>query len=103
MHSNMTVVRYRMNEERVRPARSGDPVVDRHGRMIGWVTSSSSDSEGCLVGQAYIVSKHSDPGAQLGIFQAASDKHELMRSELQLGDRVQLHAWAEVLPRFRRP
>ena len=102
VQNDVKVIRYRMNEGHVRPPRSGDPVVDRRGRMIGWVTSSASDSAGGLIGQAYVSQKHSKPGTTIGIFQAASDKQEPPRSDLKLGDRVQLHSWAEVLPRFMR-
>jgi glycine hydroxymethyltransferase len=47
------VVRFRFTEKGVRMAHSSDPVMDKRGRVIGWVTSCAVDSEGYLTGQAY--------------------------------------------------
>lgn len=48
------VVRFRFNEQRVRMAHNGDPVMDKDGRQIGWVTSCAIDSERFLTGLAYV-------------------------------------------------
>jgi glycine hydroxymethyltransferase len=48
------VVRFRFSEKGVRMAHNGDPVVDKRGKAIGWVTSCAVDAEGYLTGQAYL-------------------------------------------------
>ncbi len=48
------VVRFRFDEQRVRMAHNSDPVSDKDGRNIGWVTSCAVDSERFLTGQAFV-------------------------------------------------
>ena len=48
------VVRFRFDDQRVRMAHNGDPVVDKDGKSIGWVTSCAVDGERFLTGQAYL-------------------------------------------------
>lgn len=48
------VVRFRFDEQRVRMAHNGDPVLDASGKPIGWVTSCAVDAERFLTGQAYV-------------------------------------------------
>jgi glycine hydroxymethyltransferase len=48
------VVRFRFDEPRVRMAHNGDPVVDKDGKNVGWVTSCAVDSERFLTGQAFV-------------------------------------------------
>jgi glycine hydroxymethyltransferase len=52
------VVRFRFDDQRVRVAHNGDPVVDKDGKSIGWVTSCAVDSERFLTGQAYVDLAH---------------------------------------------
>jgi glycine cleavage system aminomethyltransferase T len=47
-------VRFRFDDQRVRMAHNGDPVVDANGERIGWVTSCAIDRERFLTGQAYL-------------------------------------------------
>ena len=47
------VIRFRFDDQRVRMAHNGDPVV-ADGRRIGFVTSCAIDSERFLTGQAYL-------------------------------------------------
>ncbi len=42
------VVRFRFAEKGVRMAHNGDPVLDKRGKVIGWVTSCAVDAEGYL-------------------------------------------------------
>jgi glycine hydroxymethyltransferase len=65
------VVRFRFSEKGVRMAHNGDPVVDRRGRVVGWVTSCAIDSEGYLTGLAYVDLKSAEEGAALLIYQSA--------------------------------
>lgn len=47
-------VRFRFDDQRVRMAHNGDPVVNASGERIGWVTSCAIDAERFLTGQAYL-------------------------------------------------
>jgi glycine hydroxymethyltransferase len=97
--SLMTVIRFRMNERGVQPPKQGDPVVNRRGRCIGWVTSCAADSQGCLVGMAYLEKRHAEVGSSIGVFNLKR-KPKAEVSTIQLGDEVLLHNWATILPRF---
>jgi len=48
------VIRFRFDEQRVRVAHGGDPVMNKDGKRIGFVTSCAVDSERFLTGQAFI-------------------------------------------------
>jgi len=63
------VVRFRFDEQSVRMAHNGDPVVNANGERIGWVTSCAVDAERFLTGQAYVDLKHAAEGTALGIHQ----------------------------------
>ena len=52
------VVRFRFPEKGVRMAHNGDPLLDKRGRVIGWVTSCAADMEGTLTGQAFVELKY---------------------------------------------
>ena len=63
------VVRFRFDEPRVRMAHNGDPVVDKEGKSLGWVTSCAVDAERFLTGQAYVALSHTVEGTPLFIHQ----------------------------------
>ena len=94
------VVRFRFTEKGVRVAHPGDPVLDKRGRVIGWVTSCALDSDGLLTGQAYIELKSSEKGTLLFIYQGAPDKPGLSPSGMKYGDRSVLPTPAVVVRRF---
>ena len=94
------VVRFRFDEQRVRMAHPGDPVMDANGRVIGTVTSCAADSEGYLLGQAYVGLKYAEEGTPIYIFQGAPDKTNKAPAELDMGDRVTLPGAAKILRRF---
>lgn len=94
------VVRFRFDDKGVRMAHTGDPVVDRRGRVIGKVTSCAVDSEGYLLGQAYVDLKYSEQGTPIAIFQSAPQKAGKAPAELNVGDRVAIPTPATVLSRF---
>jgi glycine hydroxymethyltransferase len=94
------VVRFRFTEKGVRMAHNGDPVMDKRGWVIGWVTSCAVDSDGLLTGQAYVELKSSEPGSAVMIYQGAPDKSGKAPAELLLGDRATLPTLATVLSRF---
>jgi glycine hydroxymethyltransferase len=95
------LVRFRIEEERARLPHQGDVVVNRKGRVVGAVTSASIDTEGRLVGLAYLQTQYSDRGTRLGIFQLESRSWaDKPLTELKTGDRVQLHDDITVIRRF---
>lgn len=94
------VVRFRFNEKGVRMAHGGDPVLDKRGRVIGWVTSCAVDSEGYLTGQAYVELKSAEEGTPLYIYQSAPDKPGKPPAELKPGDKATLPTPATVISRF---
>lgn len=94
------VVRFRFSEKGVRMAHNGDPVADRRGRVVGWVTSCAIDTEGYLTGQAYVDLKSADEGATLLIYQSAPQSAGKAPADLVLGDRVSLPGLAIVISRF---
>jgi glycine hydroxymethyltransferase len=94
------VVRFRFDEKGVRMAHSGDPVIDKRGRVTGWVTSCAVDQEGFLTGQAYVELKNADEGSLLYIYQSAPEKAGKAPAELKPGDKAVLPTSATVISRF---
>ena len=66
------VVRFRFDEQRVRMAHPGDPVVSTNGDRIGWVTSCAIDGERFLTGQAYLENDYTREGTPIGVYQGGN-------------------------------
>jgi glycine hydroxymethyltransferase len=66
------VVRFRFDEQRVRMAHNGDPVVNASGERIGWVTSCAVDAERFLTGQAYLENAYTTEGTSIFIHQGGA-------------------------------
>jgi glycine hydroxymethyltransferase len=96
------VVRFRFSEKGVRMAHSLDPVLDKRGRVIGWVTSCAVDSDGYLTGQAFIDLKSAQEGAPIYIYQSAAKEPGKAPAELKPGDRGVLPSLALVISRFKK-
>jgi glycine hydroxymethyltransferase len=64
-----TVIRFRFDEQRVRMAHNGDPVVNANGERVGWVTSCAIDADRFLTGQAYLQNEYTKEGTPIGIHQ----------------------------------
>ena len=94
------VVRFRFNEKGVRGAHSGDPVIDRRGHVIGWVTSCAIDSEGFWTGQAFVDLKNAEDGTPIFIYQGAPKSTGKPPAEMQMGDRANLPSQATIVSRF---
>jgi glycine hydroxymethyltransferase len=94
------VVRFRFPEKGVRMAHNGDPLLDKRGRVIGWVTSCAADMDGTLTGQAYVELKYASEGTHIFIYQSAPDKAGPAPVEMKLGDKGLLPTEAVVLSRF---
>jgi glycine hydroxymethyltransferase len=96
------VTRFRFDEKGVRMAHGGDPVVDRKGRVIGFVTSCAVDKEGYLLGQAYLQTKYLAEGTPIAVYQGSPKDAGPAPAALKPGDKVTLPTPATVLTRFPR-
>jgi glycine hydroxymethyltransferase len=94
------VIRFRFNEKGVRMAHEGDPVMEKRGRVVGWVTSCAIDKDGFLTGQAFLDEKYTAVGTPIFVFQGAPTKMGKPPAELETGDRVPLPSQAAVISRF---
>jgi glycine hydroxymethyltransferase len=97
------VVRFRFTEKGVRMAHNGDPLLDKRGRVIGWVTSCAADMEATLTGQAFVELKYAFEGTPIFVYQSAPQKAGPAPSEMKLGDKGLLPGEALVVSRFPRP
>jgi glycine hydroxymethyltransferase len=98
----MEVTRFRMNDRGVRMPKTGDPVVNKKGQAIGWVTSAAVDVDGVILGLAYVQSRYAKPGDEIGIFNVPAKPaiEKSNKAELAPGDKVSLPDAAALLPRF---
>jgi glycine hydroxymethyltransferase len=94
------VARFRFNEKGVRMAHNGDPVIDRRGKVIGWVTSCAVDAEGYLTGLASVDLKTAEEGTLVMIYQSAPDKAGKAPAEMKPGDRALIPTAATIVSRF---
>ena len=94
------VCRFQFPEKGVRMAHNGDPVLDKRGRVIGWVTSCAADKDGKLTGQAYVELKYAVEGTQIFIYQSAQKEPGPAPAELKLGDKGLVPTEALVVSRF---
>jgi glycine hydroxymethyltransferase len=94
------VARFRFTEKGVRMAHGGDPVLDKRGKVIGWVTSCAVDQEGFLTGQAFVELKSAEEGTPVFIYQGAPDKPGKAPAEMTPGDKALLPVAATILSRF---
>ncbi len=81
-------------------AHGGDPVIDKKGRVIGWVTSCAVDSNGFLTGLAFVEQKNTDEGTPILVYQSAPDKAGKAPIEMKVGDKALLPTPATVVSRF---
>ena len=99
----MEVIRFQIEEKGVRVPKPEDAVTDSRGRVIGQVTSCAMDTEGYLVGQAYVDKRHADEGTEINIFpHPTREAWDKPYEELEVGDRLLLHAEAKVVSRFMK-
>jgi len=95
------VVRFRFDQKGVRMAHLGDPVLDLRGKVVGVVTSCAADSEGFLLGQAFVDKKYTQKGTSLLVFQGSPKKSSKAPALLNIGDRVTIPNQVTVINRFR--
>jgi glycine hydroxymethyltransferase len=96
------VARFRFEEKGVRMAHGGDPVVDRRGRVIGFVTSCAVDRDGFLLGQAFLEHKSTAEGTPICVFQGGYKPAAAGPNGPSTGDRLTVPTPATVLTRFPR-
>ena len=96
------VARFRFDQQRVRMAHLGDPVLNDRGKVIGVVTSCAIDSEEFLTGQAFIDNRFALEGTEIYIYQGAHDVDDLKINQLSLGDRATLPSKAKIVSRFAK-
>src|SRR5690606_19339650 len=95
------VVRFRMDDKGVRRPEQGDPVLDRRGKVIGWVTSCAIDQEGYLLGQALLPLEYGQPGTAIAVYQTGGGTRPLrVPGSVSLGSRMPAPDPATVLTRF---
>jgi len=94
------VVRFRFPEKGVRMAHNGDPVLDRRGRVIGWVTSCAADMDGTLTGQAYVELKYAAEETPILVYQGAPEEGGKPPAKMKTGDKALLPTAAVVVSRF---
>jgi glycine hydroxymethyltransferase len=95
------VVRFGVPEKGQPMPQQLDPVVDDRGRVVGRVTSCAIDTEGYLIGQAFVREDYRKSGTKLQVLvtpRRAPKAHD----DLKIGDRVSLPVDIEVLTRFPR-
>jgi glycine hydroxymethyltransferase len=63
------VVRFTFDEQRVRMAHNGDPVMNANGERIGFVTSCAIDGARFITGQAYLENAYTKEGTPILIHQ----------------------------------
>ena len=94
------VARFRFKDKGVRMAHIGDPVLDRRGRVVGWVTSCAVDREGYLTGQAYVDFKTAEPGTPILVFQGSPKEAGKAPADLVIGDRSTMPSPGTIISRF---
>jgi glycine hydroxymethyltransferase len=95
------VTRFRMNDKAVRRPETGDPVLDRRGKVVGRVTSCAIDSEGYLLGQAVLPLELSAPDTAVFIYQLGGGQRPIRTpAAITAGARLPMPDGATVLTRF---
>jgi len=96
------VARFRFEQQRVRMAHLGDPVINDRGKVIGIVTSCAIDSEEYLTGQAYIEEQFAIEGTDIFIYQGVHELKDQKLNQLTIGDRAILPTKAKIVARFAK-
>lgn len=99
--SKNTIVRFEMSNVGIRAVRPGAMVVNKRGKVIGYVTSCAF-VDNKQIGMAYLNKRFAKEGEKLGIFILAAGKKVNHKNimEMQTGDSFPLHESAKVVSRF---
>ncbi len=93
------VTRFRVMEKGQPKPEPTDKVVDKRGKVVGYVTSCAIDSEGYLLGQAYLQKKVAAEGTELFVLVTPRRKPK-PQDKLKMGDRTTLPVPIVVLSKF---
>ncbi len=95
------VVRFRMNDKGVRRPETGDPLLDRRGKVVGHVTSCAIDEEGYLLGQGVLPLAMSQPETPVLVYQLGGGQRPIqVPDSIATGSRLPSPDAATVLTRF---
>ena len=94
------IARFRMDNKGARPAHTGDPIVDRRGRVVGIVTSCSIDSDGYQLGQVYLKNSNNEVGAQYFVFSGSERTKMKPVDNLSIGSKTVMPEAVTILSRF---
>jgi glycine hydroxymethyltransferase len=95
------LARFRVNEEHGPMLGQGDVVVSKKGRVVGYVTSCSIDTNGRQVGLCYVQDPHWQRGTPLDVYRRGRAVWESRSlDELRPGDRIQLPEGITIIERF---
>ncbi|MCP4427019.1 MAG: glycine cleavage system aminomethyltransferase GcvT [Chloroflexi bacterium] len=95
------LVRFRMNDKAVRRPDTGDPVLDKRGKVVGTVTSCAVDREGYMLGLAIVPQSMRKVGTAVSIYQLGGGKRAIKTPKaIKLGARLPMPDGATVLTRF---
>lgn len=101
MQRESIVVRFRMDDKGVRRPETGDPILDKRGKIIGTVTSCAIDKDGYLLGLALVPINMRKRGNTLRIYQLGGGTRELRSPKtIKMGARMPLPDTATVISRF---
>ena len=93
------IIRFRVPEKGQPCAEQLDRVVDKRGKVVGYVTSCAIDTEGYLLGQAYVDNRYKRIGTELSVLVTPHRKPK-PAAQLKMGQRTQLPVPIVVLSRF---
>ncbi len=95
------LARFQTDEEHGPMLGQGDVVVNPKGRVVGWVTSCSIDTNGRQTGLCYVQDPHWQRGTRLGVYRVGKAVWESRPlDQLQPGDRIQLPEGITIIERF---
>ena len=78
-----------MNDKGVRRPETGDPILDKRGKVVGTVTSCAIDSDGYLLGQAVVPMDLRRSGTIIDIYQTGGGSRALrVPNNVKLGARM---------------
>lgn len=94
------LARFAVNEDHGPMLGQGDVVVNKKGRVVGYVTSCSINGQGRQVGLCFVQDPHWQRGTSLDIYRRGKGWESRSLDDLQPGDRIQLPAGITIIERF---
>ncbi|MBN1876295.1 MAG: glycine cleavage system aminomethyltransferase GcvT [Anaerolineae bacterium] len=97
--SKASIIRFRVFEKGQPKPEQLDRLVDKRGKVVGYVTSCALDTEGYLLGQAYVDNRSQKVGTELAVL-VTPRRAVKPQDQLKIGQRTQLPVPVIVLSRF---